>query len=374
MPRQQHTEFNYQMYFLKRTLLIFPTLFVIMLINFMIIQTAPGGPVEQFIAKMNHVSQVGGEVATQDFTRSSQQNLSTNSDSKYRGSVGVDPEIIAKIKTLYGFDLPLWKRFILMIKKFITFDFGVSFYQDKKVTDLIWEKLPVSISIGLWSALLIYAISIPLGIKKALSDGSKFDVVSSAIVIIGHAIPAFLFAILLIVFFAGGNFLSIFPLRGLVSENFQDLNWWQKIADYFWHMTLPIISMVIGGFASLTFFVKNSFLEEINKQYVLTAYAKGLDQKSVLYKHVFRNAMMIVIAGFPAALIGILFTGSMLTEVIFSLDGLGLLGYESAVSRDYPVMFGTLYFFTLIGLITAIISDFTYKIVDPRLNFDSLSS
>ncbi len=340
----------------------------------MIIQTAPGGPVEQFIAKMNHASQVGGEVVSQDFTHVVSKNFATDSNSKYRGSVGIDPEIIEKIKVLYGFDLPLWQRFTLMMKKFLTFDLGVSFYQDKKVIDLIWQKLPVSISIGLWSTLLVYLISIPLGIKKALRDGSKFDVISSGIVIVGHAIPSFLFAILLIIFFAGGNFLSIFPLRGLVSENFHDLNFWQKITDYLWHMTLPIISMVVGGFAALTFFVKNSFLEEINKQYVLTAYAKGLNQKSVLYKHVFPNAMMIVIAGFPAALIGILFTGSMLTEVIFSLDGLGLLGYESALSRDYPVMFGTLYFFTIIGLITAIISDFTYKMIDPRLNFESLSS
>ncbi len=338
----------------------------------MIIQTAPGGPVEQFIAKMNHASKVSGEIATQDLTHLSLQNVANNPDSKYRGSVGIDSEIIEKIKKLYGFDLPLHQRFFLMIKKFLVFDFGVSFYQDKKVTDLILEKLPVSISIGLWSTLLVYLISIPLGIKKALRDGSKFDVTSSTIIIIGHAIPSFLFAVLLIVFFAGGNFLNIFPLRGLVSDNFYELNWWHKICDYLWHMTLPVISMVVGGFAALTFFVKNSFLEEINKQYVLTAYAKGLTQKQVLYRHVFRNAMMIVIAGFPAALIAILFTGSMLTEVIFSLDGLGLLGYESAVSRDYPVMFGALYFFTLIGLITAIISDFTYKIVDPRVNFDSL--
>ncbi len=358
------------LYLLKRTILIIPTLFIIMLINFMIIQTAPGGPIEQFIAKMNHVTKVGGEVSSQDFT-----GISLNdSNSKYRGSVGIDPEVIEKIKKLYGFDLPLSQRFFLMMKKFITFDFGSSFYQDKKVLDLIWEKLQVSISIGLWSTLLIYLISIPLGIKKAVRDGSKFDIWSSGIVIVGHAIPSFLFAIVLIVFFAGGNFLSIFPLRGLVSENFQELNWYQKIIDYLWHMTLPIASMVIGGFASLTFFCKNSFLEEINKQYVLTAYAKGLNRKAVLYRHVFRNALMIVIAGFPAALVGILFTGSMLTEVIFSLDGLGLLGYESAVSRDYPVMFGTLYFFTLIGLITSIISDLTYKIIDPRVNFDSFSS
>jgi len=233
----------------------------------MIIQTAPGGPIEQFIAKMNHVTKVGGEVSSQDFTGISL----SDSNSKYRGSVGIDPEVIEKIKKLYGFDLPLSQRFFLMMKKFIIFDFGSSFYQDKKVLDLIWEKLPVSISIGLWSTLLIYLISIPLGIKKAVRDGSKFDIWSSGIVIVGHAIPSFLFAIVLIVFFAGGNFLSIFPLRGLVSENFQELNWYQKIIDYLWHMTLPIASMVIGGFASLTFFCKNSFLEEINKQYVLTA-------------------------------------------------------------------------------------------------------
>jgi microcin C transport system permease protein len=343
-----------------------------MLVNFLIIQAAPGGPVEQFISKLNHTTQIKGEIAPQNFSLNSSQDISTNSNLKYRGSVGVDPEIIAKIEKLYGFDLPIWQRFWLMIKKFILFDFGVSFYQDKKVTELIWQKLPVSISIGLWSTLLIYLISIPLGIKKAVKDGSKFDIWSSSVIIIGHAIPSFLFAIFLIVLFAGGNFWSIFPLRGLVSENFYDLNWWQKIIDYFWHMTLPIVAMLIGGFASLTFFCKNSFLEEINKQYVITAYAKGLNQKSVLYKHVFRNAMMIIIAGFPATMVGILFTGSMLIEIIFSLDGLGLLGYEAAISRDYPVIFGTLYFFTLIGLITSIISDFTYRIIDPRVNFDGV--
>jgi microcin C transport system permease protein len=259
-----------------------------------------------------------------------------------------------------------------MIKKFLLFDFGTSFYQDRKVIDLVFEKLPVSISLGLWSTLLIYLISIPLGIKKAVNDGSKFDVASSVAISIGHAIPAFLFAILLIVLFAGGNFLNIFPLRGLVSEGFAQMNWWQKIIDYFWHLVLPITAIVIGGFASLTFFVKNSFIEEINKQYVLTAYAKGLNQNQVLYFHIFRNAMMIVIAGIPAAFIGILFTGSMLIEIIFSLDGLGLLGYESAISRDYPVMFGTLYIFTLIGLVVNIISDLTYKLVDPRINFSRI--
>ncbi len=356
------------LYLAKRILLIFPTLFLIMLINFMIIQTAPGGPVEQFLAKLNHANHASSESASADGMK---QNISidTIGDAKYRGAEGVDPEIVKKIEQLYGFDKPLWQRFWLMMKKFLFFDFGDSFYQDKKVVDLVLEKLPVSISLGLWTTLLVYLISIPLGIKKATRDGSKFDFWSSVVVSLGHAIPSFLFAILLIVLFAGGNFWNIFPLRGLISEDFSQFSWWHKILDYFWHLTLPIIAMVIGGFASLTFFCKNSFLEEINKQYVLTAYAKGLTQQQVLYNHVFRNAMMIVIAGIPAAFIGILFTGSMLIEIIFSLNGIGLMGYEAAVSRDYPVMFGTLYCFTLIGLIVNIISDLTYKLVDPRISF-----
>jgi microcin C transport system permease protein len=337
----------------------------------MIIQTAPGGPVERFFSQMNHTTKVSGEVATMD-VKSFTANPDSSSGLKYQGASGVDPEIIAKIEKLYGFDLPLWQRFYLMVKKFLTFDFGESFYQDKKITDLILDKLPVSISLGLWSMLLVYLISIPLGIRKAIKDGSKFDLWTSGVIIFLHAIPSFLFAILLIVLFSGGNFLNIFPLRGLVSQNFHELLWWQKIGDYFWHITLPIAAMVIGGFASLTFFVKNSFIEEISKQYVLSAYAKGLSQKQVLYKHVFRNAMMIVIAGFPAALIGILFTSSMLIEVIFSLDGLGLLGYEATLSRDYPVMFATLYIFTLLGLITNIVSDLIYKIIDPRINFNKI--
>ncbi len=356
------------LYIAKRIFLIFPTLFFIMLINFLIIQTAPGGPVEQFLAKMTHANQANSEAATADVVNRTTLN-SNIANTKYQGAQGIDPEIIAKIEKLYGFDLPLWQRFWLMMKKFLIFDFGVSFYQDKNVLDLVLEKLPVSISLGLWSTLLIYLISIPLGIKKAVRDGSKFDLWSSVAISVGHAIPAFLFAILLIVLFAGGNFLNIFPLRGLVSEGFAQMTWWQKIADYFWHLILPTTAMVVGGFASLTFFVKNSFIEEINKQYVLTAYSKGLNQKQVLYNHIFRNAMMIVIAGIPAAFIGILFTGSMLIEIIFSLDGLGLLGYEAALSRDYPVMFGTLYIFTLIGLVVSIIGDLTYKLVDPRINF-----
>lgn len=355
------------LYFLKRFLLIFPTLFIIMLVNFLIIQTAPGGPVERFIAQMNHATKVDGEV--QNFSEI--KNITSDGALKYQGSQGVDEELIKKIEKLYGFDLPLHQRFFLMMKKYFTFDFGESFYQDKKILTLIAEKLPTSISLGLWTVLLIYLISIPLGIKKAIFDGSKFDIWTSSLVIFFHAIPSFLFAILLIVLFCGGNFLNIFPLRGLVSSNFAELNFAQKILDYFWHLTLPILAMVIGGFASLTFFVKNSFLEEINKNYVLAAYAKGLSQSQILYRHVFRNAMLIVISGFPAALIGIFFTSSMLIEIIFSLDGLGLLSYEAAVSRDYPLMFASLYIFTLLGLIMNLISDLTYKMVDPRINFDA---
>ena len=334
-----------------------------MLVNFLIIQTAPGGPVERFLAQMNHATKIGESA---NFAGASNFNPAL----KYEGSQGVDEEIIKKIEKLYGFDLPLWKRFFLMMKKFLTFDFGESFYQDKKVTDLILDKLPVSISLGLWTTLLVYLISIPLGIKKAVRDGTKFDIWTSSLIIFLHAIPSFLFAILFITLFSGGNFLNIFPLRGLVSQNFSELNWWQKIFDYFWHITLPVLAMVIGGFAALTFFVKNSFIEEIRKNYVTAAYAKGLSQNQILYRHVFCNAILIVIAGLPAALIAIFFTGSMLIEVIFSLDGLGLLGYESTLSRDYPVMFATLYIFTLIGLITNIISDLTYRFIDPRINFD----
>ncbi len=369
-------------YILKRLLLIIPTLFFIILLNFFIIQTAPGGPVEKFIAMMNHATKAGSEAAGGGNVgfgggRMNAQNIDVNlaknsndaESLKYQGSVGIDPEILQKVEKLYGFDLPLWQRFWLMIKKFLQFDFGVSFYQDKKVSDLIIEKLPVSISLGLWATLLTYLIAIPLGIKKAVRDGSKFDVYSSAAIIIGYAIPSFLFAILLIILFAGGNFLNIFPLRGLVSSDFAAMSCWQKIADYFWHLTLPIIAMIIGGFASLTFFCKNSFLEEIKKNYVLAAYARGLNQKQVLYNHVFRNAMMIIIAQIPAALVAVIFTSAFLIEIVFSLDGLGMLGYEAAISRDYPIMFGTLYLFTLIGLILTIISDITYKLVDPRVNF-----
>ena len=360
------------LYTLKRILLIIPTLFFIMLVNFLIIQTAPGGPVERLIASLNHPDQLKNEVAvTNEINYSNLGSQSIQTALKYRGSQGMDPELIAKIEKLYGFDQPLMTRFFIMIKKYLVFDFGESFYQNKKVVDLVLEKMPVSISLGAWTTLLIYLISIPLGIKKAVNDGSKFDIWTSAVIIIGYAIPSFLFAILLIVLFAGGNFFDLFPLRGLVSSNFSELAWYQKITDYLWHMCLPILSMVIGGFASLTFLCKNSFIEEINKQYVTAARAKGLTENQILYKHIFRNAMLIIIAGFPAVLIGILFTGAMLIEIIFSLDGLGLLGFESAISRDYPVVFGTLYFFTLLGLITAIIGDLTYRLVDPRIDFEN---
>ena len=352
-------------YFFKRFLLIFPTLFIILLLNFLIIQTAPGGPVERFLSQINH-NKISGEISESKINNFDIKNISQDSSSfKYQGSRGVDADLIKQIEKNYGFDLPLHQRFFLMLKKFLVFDFGDSFYQDKKIIDLIIEKLPVSISLGLWTVLLTYLISIPLGIKKALKDGSKFDIYSSTIVIFLNAIPAFLLAILLIILFCGGNFLSIFPLRGLVSDNFSELNWWQKILDYFWHLFLPIFSMVIGGFASLTFFCKNSFIEEINKNYVLCARAKGLSQNKILYFHIFRNALMIVIAGLPSLLIGIFFTSSMLIEVIFSLDGLGLLGYESAVSRDYPLIFASVYIFTLLGLVANIISDLTYRLVDP---------
>jgi microcin C transport system permease protein len=324
------------------------------------------------VNSLNHPNQMSGEsaVVNHNFSLINSANQPSG-DIKYRGSQGVDPEIIAKIEKMYGFDKPLWERFCLMMKKYLVFDFGDSFYQDKSVVKLVLEHLPVSISLGLWTTLLVYLISIPLGINKAVVNGSKFDVVSSFFVIVSYAIPSFLFAILLMILFCGGNFWSVFPLRGLVSDNFADLNWWQKIADYFWHLFLPILSMVIGGFASLTFLCKNSFLEEINKQYVVAARARGLNQNQILYRHIFRNALLIVIAGFPAALIAVIFTSSMLIEIIFSLNGLGLLGFEAATSRDYPVMFGTLYFFTLLGLISNIIGDLTYRIVDPRIDFEN---
>jgi microcin C transport system permease protein len=362
-------------YIVRRLLLIIPTLFGIMVINFVIIQAAPGGPVEQLIAQIEGTAVAatarvggggGGEV--QQAPRAAGGGDGT---ARYRGAQGLPPDFIEEIEKLYGFDKPAHERFLQMLRQYITFDFGTSYYRDETVVNLILEKMPVSISIGLWTTLLTYLISIPLGIRKAVRDGSRFDTWTSAVVIAGNAIPSFLFAILLIVLFAGGSFFDWFPLRGLVSDNWEELSWPQKILDYFWHLTLPLIALMIGAFAGLTMLTKNSFLEEINKQYVMTARAKGLTERRVLYGHVFRNGMLIVIAGFPSAFIGILFTGAMLIEIIFSLDGLGLLGFNAALTRDYPVMFGTLYIFGLLGLVMHLITDLTYVLIDPRIDFET---
>ena len=365
-------------YILRRLLLVIPTLLGIMVVNFAIVQVAPGGPVERMIAEIQGeaveaAGRISGNVGS-EVANTGQPEASTGAQdaaSKYRGAQGLDPKFIAELERQFGFDKPAHERFLLMLGNYLTFDFGTSFFRDQSVIDLILEKMPVSVSLGIWSTLLVYLISIPLGVWKAVRDGSRFDIWSSGVVIIGNAIPGFLFAILLIVVFAGGRYLDWFPLRGLTSENWDDLTWPLRIVDYFWHMTLPILAMVIGGFAGLTMLTKNSFLDQINMQYVTTARAKGLSERRVLYGHVFRNGMLIVIAGFPAAFIGMLFTGSLLIEVIFSLDGLGLLGFEAVIDRDYPIMFGTLYMFTLLGLILHIISDVTYTLIDPRIDFES---
>jgi len=369
-----------QAYIFRRLLLIIPTLFGIMLLNFAIIQAAPGGPVEQAIARIKGTatgaaSRVAGGGAGGDLGAAGQQatmsKLQTQAaDSTYRGAQGLSPDFIKDLEKQYGFDKPAHERFLKMLGDYLRLDFGTSFYRDVPVLDLVLEKMPVSISLGLWTTLLIYLISIPLGIAKAVRDGSAFDIYSSALIVIGYAIPSFLFAILLIILFAGGQYWQLFPLRGLVSDNWHSLSWPEKISDYFWHIALPVAAMVISGFAGLTMLTKNSFLDEIGKQYVLTARAKGLSERQVLIGHVFRNAMLIVIAGFPGAVMSILFTSSLLIEVIFSLDGLGLLGFESAISRDYPVVFGTLFIFTLLSLMLKIIGDLTYVLVDPRIDFE----
>ncbi len=353
-------------YAFRRILLIIPTLFAIILVNFVIVQAAPGGPVDQIIAELKGTAGTGlGQVAG----GGGELRSSGTSAAETRGSRGLDPEFIKELNALYGFDKPPAERFWMMLKNYVRFDFGTSFYQDRPVIQLIVDKLPVSISLGLWTTLLTYLISIPLGIRKAVKDGSVFDIWSSAVIIVGYAIPGFLFAILLIVLFAGGSYFSWFPLRGLTSDNWASLDWPHRALDYFWHIALPILSLVISGFASLAMLTKNCFLEEINKQYVVTARAKGLSEQRVLYGHVFRNAMLLVIAGFPAAFIGILFTGALLVEVIFSLDGLGLLGFQAAIGRDYPIMFATLYIYTLVGLVLKLASDLTYMVVDPRIDF-----
>ncbi|RLA33410.1 MAG: microcin ABC transporter permease [Gammaproteobacteria bacterium] len=368
-------------YIVRRLLLLIPTLFGIMLLNFIIVQAAPGGPVEQIIAQIQgldveataRVSGASGEETGGGQSRQAGRTgaaTGAQPTGRYRGAQGLDPEFIAQLERQFGFDKPAHERFFLMMGNYLRFDFGDSFFRDRSVIDLVLDKMPVSISLGLWTMLLVYLISIPLGIAKAVRDGSRFDAASSMVVVVGNAIPGFLFAILLIVLFSGGRYLDWFPLRGLVSEDWDALDWSGRIADYFWHMTLPIVSLVIGGFAGLTMLTKNSFLDEINKQYVMTARAKGLSEQHVLFGHVFRNAMLIVIAGFPSAFIGILFTGALLTEIIFSLDGLGLLGFEAAINRDYPVMFGTLYFFTLVGLVLNLIGDLMYVAIDPRIDFE----
>lgn len=352
-------------YLLRRLLLILPTLFGIMVINFVIVQFAPGGPVEQVLAE---VSGFGGSSTA---AVSSAGQMGPSGQSSYTGGAGLDPALVARLEAQFGFDKPAHERFFLMMWNYIRLDFGTSYFQDRPVVDLVLERLPVSISLGLWSLLLIYAISIPLGIAKAIRDGERFDVWTSAVVFTAYAIPGFLFAVILIVVFAGGSYFDWFPLRDLVSDDFDSLSPLQKVGDYFWHLALPLTALTVGGFATLTMLTKNSFLEELNKQFVLTARAKGLGERRVLYGHVFRNAMLIVIAGFPAAFVGILFTGALLIEVIFSLDGIGLLGYEAVVKRDYPILFGTLFSFTLIGLVMQLIGDLTYVAVDPRIDFES---
>jgi microcin C transport system permease protein len=361
-------------YIVRRLLLMIPTIFAIMLVNFAVVQVVPGGPIERILARLDQTAvsaTARAAGASGETLAGAQQRPSAGGATHtYRGAEGLDPEFIRQLEHQFGFDQPLWKRFLLMMGSYLRFDFGKSYFRDESVMRLIAEKLPVSISLGLWTTLLVYLISIPLGIGKAVRDGSRFDVWTSGAVIAGNAVPPFLFAILLIVLFAGGRYLAWFPLRGIVSDDWRELAWPTLVGDYLWHMALPVLSMVIGGFASLTILTKNSFLDEISKQYVVTARAKGLSERRVLYGHVFRNAMLIVIAGFPAAFIGVLFTGSLLIEVIFSLDGLGLLGFEAAVNRDYPVMFGSLYVFTLLGLLLGLASDLTYVLVDPRIDFE----
>lgn len=364
-------------YIARRILLMIPTLLGIMLISFAIVQFAPGGPVERIIAQLqgqdsgatSRISGGGGDFAGGQSSVGG--GASDQSSSRYRGAQGLDPQFIKQLEVQFGFDKPAYERFFKMLWDYARFDFGKSYFRDISVLQLIGEKLPVSVSLGLWMTLLSYAISIPLGIRKAVKDGSSFDVWTSGIVIVGYAIPGFLFAILLIVLFAGGSFWQIFPLRGLTSENWDQLSLGGKILDYLWHITLPIIAMALGAFATSTLLTKNSFLDEIRKQYVVTARMKGLSERQVLYGHVFRNAMLIVIAGFPGAFIGAFFAGALLIETIFSLDGLGLLSFESIVNRDYPVVFANLYIFSLVGLAVNLLSDLTYTWIDPRIDFET---
>ncbi len=363
-------------YLLRRLALVVPTLLGIILINFAVVQFAPGGPVEQMLAQLkgdagSTLGRLSGEA--QGELRPQQRNdaAGASEGSRYRGARGLDPAVVQEIEKAFGFDRPWQDRLWTMLSGYARFDLGRSLFKDRPVMELVLERMPVSVSLGLWSTLIIYLVSIPLGIRKAVRDGSRFDVWTSGVVLVGYAIPGFLFAIMLVVLFAGGSFLQWFPLRGLLSPGMQDAAFGARALDYAWHMVLPTIALVIGGFAGLTMLTKNCFLEEINKQYTVTARAKGAGETRVLYGHVFRNAMLLIIAGFPAAFIGILFTGALLVEIVFSLNGLGLLGFESAIGRDYPVMFGTLYVFTLLGLVMQIVGDFAYTLVDPRIDFEA---
>lgn len=355
-----------KIYILKRLLLIIPTLFFILLLNFIVVQIAPGGPVEQAIQQAQTFQGVGLQQSGADTA-----SVAQNTVGQYQGARGLSDEMVEKIKAQYGFDKPAHERFWTMLKGYLTFDFGTSFFKDKSVIELIYEKMPVSISLGLWSTLLVYLISIPLGIKKAKQHGLFFDKSTSLLLAVGYAVPSFVFGILLIVFFAGGSYFQWFPLQGLMSDNFDQLSLFGKIKDYFWHMTLPLIAMILGGFASLTYLTKYSFMEELNKQYVLMARSKGLTENKVLYGHVFLNAMLIVIASLPEVLVGVFFAGNLFIEILFNLDGLGLLGFEAIVQRDYPVIFGTLFIFTLMGLVLRLIGDVMYQMIDPRINFDA---
>lgn len=357
-------------YLTRRLLLLFPTLIGIITVNFFIVQLAPGGPVDQMIAQITGQDQ-GGALSRIAGAQGAPQTTDQSLQTQLAGAQGLDPELIAAIEKQFGFDKPIHERYLMMLRDYLTFELGNSYFQDRPVLELIKERFPVSISLGLWSMLVIYLISIPLGVAKAVRDGTRFDAWTSGVIFAGYAVPSFLFAIFLIVLFAGGSYLDLFPLTGLTSNNFEDLTVLGKIADYFWHLALPVTALTIGGFATLTMLTKNSFLDEISKQYVLTARAKGINQKRVLYGHVFRNAMLIVIAGFPAALVGILFTGALLIEVIFSLDGLGLLGFEAVLRRDYPIIFGTLFCFSLVGLVMTLVGDIVYTLVDPRIDFET---
>src|SRR5437762_3067781 len=364
-------------YIAKRLLLMIPTLFGIMLMTFAIIQFVPGGPIERVISQIQGTAVeatarigggAGGEVAR---SPDASGIGSTAATVKYRGAQGLDPEFIKKLEVQFGFDKPAHERFFLMMKNYLTFNFGQSYFRDKPVVDLMVEKMPVSISLGLWLTFISYAVSVPLGIRKAVRDGSSFDVWTSGVIIVGYAIPSFILAVLLIVLFAGGSYFSWFPLRGLTSDNFDQMSLIEKVADYAWHLVLPLTALGISGFATMTLLTKNSFLDEIKKQYVVTARAKGLSDRRVLYGHVFRNAMLLVISGFPGAFLSVFFTGSLLIEQIFSLDGLGYLTYKAALDRDYPIVFADLYIFTLVGLVVALISDLTYTWIDPRIDFEA---